>query len=118
MSPLTSGTTFRCRTLASQALDLPISVDLVVFENSQLGLLPLVFDLLGGSVHLLLPLLGTTTKTEDEMESRLFLNVVVGKSAAIFELLAGEDQALLVWRDAFLVFEGSESCRVGRGEMN
>jgi hypothetical protein len=32
------------------------------------------------------------------------LDVVVRKSAAILELLAGEDQALLVWRNAFLVY--------------
>ncbi len=37
------------------------------------------------------------------MEGRLFLDVVVGEGAAVFELLAGEDQALLVWWDAFLV---------------
>ena len=37
------------------------------------------------------------------MKSGLFLDVVVGQSAAVLELLAGEDQALLVRRDAFLV---------------
>jgi hypothetical protein len=37
------------------------------------------------------------------MEGRLLLDVVVGKSAAVLELLAGEDQALLVRRDALLV---------------
>jgi len=31
------------------------------------------------------------------------LDVVVRKSTAIFQLLAGEDQPLLVWRNAFLV---------------
>jgi hypothetical protein len=47
--------------------------------------------------------LHTSTETEDEMESRLLLNIVVGESATIFELLAGKDQVLLVRRDAFLV---------------
>ena len=47
----------------------------------------------------------TTTQTEDQVESRLLLDVVVGKSAAVLELLAGEDQALLVRRDAFLVLD-------------
>jgi hypothetical protein len=39
------------------------------------------------------------------MESRFFLNVVVTEGAAIFELLAGEDEALLVGRDTFLVLD-------------
>lgn len=37
------------------------------------------------------------------MESGFLLDVVVGEGAAVFELLAGEDQALLVGWDAFLV---------------
>ena len=44
--------------------------------------------------------LHATTQTEDEMKGRLLLDVVVAKSAAVLELLAGEDQALLVRRDA------------------
>jgi hypothetical protein len=64
-----------------------------------------VLDLLGGRVHLLLALLGSTTEAEDQVESRLLLDVVVRKSAAILELLAGEDQTLLVRRNAFLVLD-------------
>ena len=37
------------------------------------------------------------------MEGGLLLDVVVRKGTAVFELLSGEDQALLVWRNAFLV---------------
>jgi hypothetical protein len=37
------------------------------------------------------------------MECGLLLDVVVGESAAVFELFAGEDQALLVGWDALLV---------------
>jgi hypothetical protein len=37
------------------------------------------------------------------MEGRLLLDVVVGEGAAVFELLAGEDQALLVRGNALLV---------------
>ena len=53
------------------------------------------------------------TKSEDQVEGRLLLDVVVRESAAVFELLAGEDKALLVGRDAFLVLDlGSEKgCR-------
>jgi hypothetical protein len=42
-------------------------------------------------------------ETKDKMESRFFLNVVVRKSAAVFELLTCEDKALLVRRDTLLV---------------
>ena len=36
------------------------------------------------------------------MESGFLLDAVVGEGAAVFELLAGEDQALLVRWDVFL----------------
>ena len=39
------------------------------------------------------------------MESRFFLNVVVGEGTAILELLASEDKTLLVGGDAFLVLD-------------
>ena len=39
------------------------------------------------------------------MEGGLLLDVVVRKSAAILELLSGEDQALLVWGNALLVLD-------------
>ena len=37
------------------------------------------------------------------MESRLLLDVVVGEGAAVFKLLAGEDEALLIWGDTFFI---------------
>jgi hypothetical protein len=37
------------------------------------------------------------------MKRRLLLDVVVGEGAAVFELLAGEDQALLVRGNALLI---------------
>ena len=37
------------------------------------------------------------------MERRLLLDIVVRKGAAVLELLAGEDEAVLVRRDALLV---------------
>ena len=39
------------------------------------------------------------------MECRLLLNVIIGQGAAIFKLLAGKDQALLVRRDALLILD-------------
>jgi hypothetical protein len=91
------------RALAAQTLDLAIAVDLVVLEDGELGLLALMLDLLRGGVHLLLALLGTTTQTEDEMESGLLLDIVIRKSAAVLELLAGEDKTLLIRRNTLLV---------------
>jgi len=45
----------------------------------------------------------TTTKSKNKMEGRFLLDVVVREGSAIFELFSGEDQSLLLWRDAFLV---------------
>lgn len=39
------------------------------------------------------------------MQGRFLLNVVVGQGATILKLLAGEDQALLVWGNALLVLD-------------
>ena len=49
--------------------------------------------------------LHTTTKTKDQMKSRLLLDVVIGKGAAILKLLSGEDETLLVRGDSFLVLD-------------
>merc|ERR1719433_346650 len=48
---------------------------------------------------------GTATKTKDKMKSRLFLNVVIRKCSAIFKLLSGEDQSLLLRWNSFLVLD-------------
>ena len=85
--------------LATKALEGSVGVDLVVLEDCHLDLLPLVLDLLGGSVLLLLPLLGSSTQAKHEVQGRLLLDVVVRKGATVLELLAGEDQALLVRGD-------------------
>jgi len=47
----------------------------------------------------------TTAQTEHKVKRGLLLNVVVRESAAVLELLAGEDQTLLVGRDALLVLD-------------
>ena len=91
------------RALAAQTLDLAVAVDAVVLEHGELGLLALVLDLLGGGVHLLLALLGATAQAKDQMEGGFLLDVVIREGTSVFELLAGKDQALLVWRNAFLV---------------
>ena len=47
----------------------------------------------------------TTQTTEDKVECRLFLDVVVTQSTAILKLLASKDESLLVRGDAFLVLD-------------
>ncbi|ORY94220.1 hypothetical protein BCR43DRAFT_359393 [Syncephalastrum racemosum] len=44
----------------------------------------------------------TTTETEHKVKGRLLLNVVVRKGAAVLELLASENQTLLVRGNAFI----------------
>jgi hypothetical protein len=47
----------------------------------------------------------STTCSKRERKTRTLLDVVVRKSAAILELLAGEDEALLVRRNALLILD-------------
>lgn len=47
--------------------------------------------------------LHTATKTENEMQGGFLLDVVIGEGTSILELLACEDQALLVRGNALLV---------------
>ena len=49
--------------------------------------------------------LHTTAEAEHQVESGLLLDVVVRESAAVFELLASEDEALLVWGNAFFILD-------------
>jgi len=49
-------------------------------------------------------------EAQHEVQSRLLLNVVVCQRAAVLELLAREDQALLVRRRAFLVLDLAFDC--------
>ena len=49
--------------------------------------------------------LHTTTEPENEVEGGVLLNGVVLKGVAVFELLASEDQSLLIWWDTFLILD-------------
>ena len=49
--------------------------------------------------------LHASTQTQHQMEGRLLLDVVVAQGAAILQLLASEDESLLVWWDALLVLD-------------
>jgi len=96
-------TTLGCWAFATETLDLPVVLDLVVLEYGHLDLFALVLDLLGGVVGLLFALLGAAAETEDEMEGGFFLNVIVIEGATVFKLLPRKNETLLVGRDAFLV---------------
>ena len=60
----------------------------------------------------------TTTETEDQVEGRLLLDVVVRKGAAILKLLAGKDKTLLVRRNALLVLDLGLDIVDGVGRLN
>ncbi len=47
----------------------------------------------------------TTTQAKHEVKGTFLLNIVVRESAAVFELLAGEDQTLLIGGNALLVLD-------------
>jgi len=49
--------------------------------------------------------LHTTAQTENKVESRFLLDVVILESATVLELLASEDKALLIWGNSFLVLD-------------
>jgi len=49
--------------------------------------------------------LHATTKAQHQVEGRLLLDIVVRKGAAIFQLLASENQALLIRGNAFLILD-------------
>ena len=49
--------------------------------------------------------LHTTAQTEHQVKGRFFLDVVVAEGTTIFQLLAGKDQTLLIWRNALFVLK-------------
>merc|ERR1719270_2575736 len=49
--------------------------------------------------------LHSSSKSENQVESRFFLNVIIRQGSTIFKLLAGKDQSLLVWGDSLLVLD-------------
>merc|ERR1711868_157853 len=49
--------------------------------------------------------LHTSSKSKNQMQGTLLLNVVIRKSSSVLELLSSKDQPLLVWGNAFLVLD-------------
>jgi len=91
-----AGTASRGGALATETGDLARLVDLVVLEDSQLDLLLLVTDLLGGSVCLLLALLATAEQFNVEVKGSLGHHVVEGESVVILHGLAAITETLQV----------------------
>merc|ERR1712024_311910 len=100
-----TGSTFLTRAFTSQTMDFSIIVHSVVFQDGQLHLLVLVFDFFGSGVILLLAFLSTTTETKHQEQGGFFLDIVVRECAAIFQLLSGKDQTLLIWRNSLLILD-------------
>ena len=59
--------------------------------------------------------LHATTQAEDQMEGGLLLDVIVGQGAAILELLASEDETLLLGPDGVLILDLRLDLREGSG---
>merc|ERR1711953_1584936 len=49
--------------------------------------------------------LHASAKAQDQMQGAFLLDVIVRKGATILELLARENEALLIWRDALFVLD-------------
>jgi len=47
----------------------------------------------------------SSAQTQDEMQGRLLLNIVITKSSPILELLSGENKTLLIRRNSLLVLD-------------
>jgi hypothetical protein len=45
------------------------------------------------------------TETKDKVKGRLLLDIVIRESPTVFQLLAGEDQALLIRRNSLFVLD-------------
>ena len=74
-------------------LDVLNAVGLVDFQGDGLA---------GESLH---EDLHASAESEDQVDGGLFLDVVVGEGSAIVQLLAGEDQSLLVPWDSLLILD-------------
>merc|ERR1712114_36819 len=49
--------------------------------------------------------LHTSSQSENQMKGAFLLNVVIGESSSILELLSSKDQPLLIWWNSFLVLD-------------
>ncbi|KAG8483945.1 hypothetical protein CXB51_023551 [Gossypium anomalum] len=59
-----------------------------------------------------------TTETKNKVKGRLFLNVIISQSPAIFQLFAGKDEPLLIRWDSFLILNLCLNIVNGIGAFN
>ena len=81
-----TGTAVLGGTLLSQTSNLTIIVHSVEFQHSKLDILVLVLDFLGSRVDFLLSLLTTSTKSQYQMKSSFFRDVVIAERSSVLEL--------------------------------
>merc|ERR1712003_600374 len=62
--------------------------------------------------------LHASPESENQMERALLLDVVVGESSSVLQLLASEDQPLLIWGDSLLVLDLSLDVLDGVGRFD
>ena len=56
--------------------------------------------------------LNSSSKTKDEVESGLLLDVVVGEGPSVLKLLSSKDQPLLIRWNTLLVLKGVENALI------
>jgi len=62
--------------------------------------------------------LHTSSKSENQMESGFFLDIVVRKCSSILKLLSSKDKSLLIWWDTFLILDFSFNVLNGVSWLN
>lgn len=92
-------------TVFPQAGNLSVGFDSVVLECCKGNELVGMLDLLWLGIDLLFALLASPSQTKDQVKGGFLLDVVITQSAAIFQLLSGEDKTLLIRRDSFLILD-------------
>ena len=93
------------RRVLSEPDNLSTILNTVVLEGLERNSLVNTLRLLGLGVNLLLPLLSSSTKTEDQVQGGFLLDVVIGESTSILQLLSSEDQTLLIRGDSLLILD-------------
>merc|ERR1719199_523610 len=91
--------------ILAEASYLAIAFDAVVLERLQRDGFVHALNLFGLGVHLLFSLFASATKPKNQMQRRFLLDIVIGQSATVFQLLTGKDQSLLIGWDALLVLD-------------
>ena len=87
----------------SQAGNLSVRFDSVVFEGLEWDGLVGALYLFGFGVDLFLALFSSSTEAQDQVQGGFLLDVVVAEGASVLELLSGKDETLLIGGDALLV---------------